>query len=330
MSFRPSKPASQRGAAAAFRAQLSQCTAAAHTWNLQEHSCGAGYADLEEAYELGRAPKWTWSNLVKEDDIRGRSDRERRGLRDIPKEPDALECQICTYDLDEKTETPGSFGREELEVLQELTEDARKTNPVAPIVCGHAFHKNCLARWIREGKTTCPVCRSVIPAEVMLRLVPEAAAQPPVPYNPVSPPYTPVSPQYDPNAYSDDDEFDDTVAPNNYYDDIELPPDTSQQDSMRIRVRLEEYLNSFAFDAVLRPEEEIIQSIDQTIQEALQSMNYPVLTEYTLYSNWGDVLINRSRRLGLYDLATWFEQRRNRAYEAKDRLDRMFDGIFDG
>ena len=347
MSLRPSKPASQRGAAAvgtaAFRAQLAECTAAAHRWNMQEHVCkanackpapdhtpsrtDAGYADLEEAYELGKAPKWTWSNLVKEEDIRGRSDRDRRGLRDIPKEPDALECQICLDGLDEKAGTQGTFGSEELEILQELTEEARKTNPDAPVVCGHAFHKNCLARWIREGRIECPSCRLVIPSDVMLRLVPELAAPPPAPYQP-PPPYNPASPQYDPNGASDDDEFDDPVGPNNYNGDILLPPDTSQEDSIRILRRVEDFLIFFDRDDDLRPEQEIIDAIDLMMQDALDNTNSPTFTEYVLYRDWGDILINRSRSLSLYNLAAWFEQKRRAAFEENDRLDRMFDGVF--
>lgn len=328
MSFRPS---SQRSAAAvgtaAFRAQLAQCTAAAHRWNLQEHVCkanarkpasasdhtpsrtDAGYADLEEAYELGKAPKWTWSNMVKEEDVRGRSDRDRRGLRDIPKEPDALECQICFDGLDEKTDTPGSFGREELEVLQELTEERRQTDPGAPQACGHVFHRNCLAKWIREGKNTCPSCRERIPGSVIANLVPGGPPAPP-----------PVIPDDD-----DDDEFDDPVGANDY---IVLPPDTSQQDSMRILRRVEEILNFFDGNDDLRPEEEIIQDVDRTIEEALQNANDREFTEYTLYRDWGDILINRSRSLALYDLATWFEQKRSLAFDENDRLDRMFEGVF--
>ena len=26
--------------------------------------------------------------------------------------------------------------------------------------CGHAFHRGCIAEWLRQGKTTCPICRA--------------------------------------------------------------------------------------------------------------------------------------------------------------------------
>ena len=181
MSLRP-KSTSDTGAAA-FRVKLAQCTAAAHRWNLHGKAldvCNpapspacidAGYSNFEEAYDMGRAPKWTWPYLVEEEDVRGRLDRD--GTRKIPKEPDALQCQICSDDLDEKTSNTGHFEKQELEILQELTEEARKNNPNAPVVCGHVFHKNCLSRWIYNNGRTCPVCRSRIPIEVMSRLAPD-------------------------------------------------------------------------------------------------------------------------------------------------------------
>jgi hypothetical protein len=328
MSLRPSKPAGQRDGAvgtAAFRAQLAQCTAAAHRWNLQEHSCDArkpasasdhtpartdaGYADLEEAYELGRAPRWTWSNMVKEEDLRGRDDRVRRRLRDIPKEPDALECQICFAGLDEKTDNTGSFGREEIEVLQELTAERRQTDPNAPQACGHVFHRNCLANWIQEGRNTCPSCRERIPDSVIANLVPGGVPAPP-----------PVIPD-------DDDEFDDPVGVDDYNGDDIVLQDTSIQDSRLILARLEEIFDNFD-EGDERTEQEIIQAVDLTIDEALQTMNDRVYTEYVLYRDWGDILINRSRSLRLYALATWFEQRRRLAFEENDRIEGMFDALF--
>lgn len=182
MSIRPSKPASEPAGAIALRANLAQCTAAAHRWNLQEHTCkarnsapapattDAAYDDFDDAYEMAKAPKWTWQNLVTEEDIRGRSDRDRTSQ--IVKEPDARECPICLGELDERTSVQGSFAGVQLEILQELTEERRKVEPDAPTVCGHAFHANCLEKWIGTGKTTCPACRETIPVEVVARLVP--------------------------------------------------------------------------------------------------------------------------------------------------------------
>ncbi|OEL28716.1 hypothetical protein BAE44_0010266, partial [Dichanthelium oligosanthes] len=30
--------------------------------------------------------------------------------------------------------------------------------------CTHIFHKGCVARWLRQGKATCPICRATIVA----------------------------------------------------------------------------------------------------------------------------------------------------------------------
>jgi hypothetical protein len=110
----------------------------------------APYADFDDAYKAERAPRWTWTNLVKE--------------------PPAMECAICTAPLDEESGIPGPFGAKQLEVLQELTEQARLTNPDATMMCGHIFHTNCLAAHVRRGGTTCPVCRLPLPNEVVARL----------------------------------------------------------------------------------------------------------------------------------------------------------------
>ncbi len=37
-----------------------------------------------------------------------------------------------------------------------------RTNP--PIRCGHVFHSNCLEKWKKQGKNTCPTCRKVFDA----------------------------------------------------------------------------------------------------------------------------------------------------------------------
>jgi hypothetical protein len=151
------KPAAKPAAKhAAFHAQLAQCTAAAHCWNLRNAQAqaqartDAPYADFDDAYKAERAPRWTWTNLVKE--------------------PPAMECAICTAPLDEDAGTPGVFGAKQLEVLQELTEQARLTNPNATMMCGHIFHTNCLAAYIRRGGITCPICRLPLPNEVVTRL----------------------------------------------------------------------------------------------------------------------------------------------------------------
>jgi hypothetical protein len=151
------KPAAKPAAKhAAFHAQLAQCTAAAHCWNLRNAQAqaqartDAPYADFDDAYKAERAPRWTWTNLVKE--------------------PPAMECAICTASLDEDAGIPGVFGAKELEVLQELTEQARLTNPNATMMCGHIFHTNCLADYVRRGATTCPICRLPLPNEVVTRL----------------------------------------------------------------------------------------------------------------------------------------------------------------
>jgi hypothetical protein len=156
MSARSSLAGKPAGKHAAFHAQLAQCTAAAHCWNLRNAQAqaqartNAPYADFDDAYKAERAPRWTWTNLVKE--------------------PPAMECAICTAPLDEDAGTPGVFGAKQLEVLQELTEQARLTNPNATMMCGHIFHTNCLAAYIRRGGITCPICRLPLPNEVVTRL----------------------------------------------------------------------------------------------------------------------------------------------------------------
>ena len=310
MSLRPSKPANARagGGAAAFRAHLAQCTAAAHRWNLQNSSCGArkpapapdhtpvrtdaSYADFEEAYSLGKAPRWTWPNLVAEKDIRGRSDRD--GTSNVPNEPGALACRICTDELDEKTSNQGAFGGEELEILQELTEEARESNPGAPVVCGHAFHKNCLARWIREGKNTCPVCRSPIAGEVIARLVPGGV---------------PVILDED-----EDDEDDEDDAEDIYND--------SRENAENIVDEIEEIFEDFDGDVDdYTPQEleslqrRMIRKIQTEIEDVLQDARDSAQTELLLFVGTerfrgsGQTMAETARSLKLYSVEEWFRQR---------------------
>jgi hypothetical protein len=171
------------------------------------------------------------------------------------------------------------------------------------------FHRNCLANWIQEGRNTCPSCRERIPDSVIANLVPGGVPAPP-----------PVIPD-------DDDEFDDPVGVDDYNGDDIVLQDTSIQDSRLILARLEEIFDNFD-EGDERTEQEIIQAVDLTIDEALQTMNDRVYTEYVLYRDWGDILINRSRSLRLYALATWFEQRRRLAFEENDRIEGMFDALF--
>ena len=325
MSLRPSKPASARagGGAAAFRAHLAQCTAAAHRWNLQNSSCGArkpapapdhtpvrtdaSYADFEEAYSLGKAPRWTWPNLVAEKNIRGRSDRD--GTSNVPNEPGALACRICTDELDEKTSNQGAFGGEELEILQELTEEARESNPGAPVVCGHAFHKNCLARWIREGKNTCPVCRSPIAGEVIARLVPGGV---------------PVI--VDDDEDDEDDEEDDEDDEDDEEDDAEDIYNDSRDDSREkaenIVDEIEEIFEDFDGDVDdYTPQElenlqlDMIQQIQTEIEKVLQDARDSAQTEFLLFVGTeqfrgsGQTMAETARSLKLYSVEEWFRQR---------------------
>lgn len=319
MSLRPSNAAGKPVGTAAFRAQLAQCTAAAHRWNLQEHTCAAstpaplppcpsrtdaGYADFEEAYELGKAPKWTHPYLVTEEDIRGRNDRE--GTRRVPKEPDALTCAICLEDLDEKApiETAGPFGREELEILQELTERRRAIDPNATKVCGHVFHKNCLARWIKKSNYKCPLCSQPIPNEVVTRIG-----------------QLPAGPNYEDGAQAglvDADDSDDEFGPEPERVDIGPARATAELVVERIEEIFENADSWVDEDAPLGMEtRELEQVIRDTITEAMSdSEQNPIFVEYILFSEYGDIMIQAAGEMGLAEVAAWLNQSRVQAQRA--------------
>lgn len=306
MSFRPPNAAGKPVGTAAFRAQLAQCTSAAHRWNLQEHACAAskpaplppcpsrtdaGYADFEEAYELGKAPKWTHASLVSEEDIRGRNDREGTGK--IPKEPDALTCPICLEDLDEKTSTMGPFGRAELEILQELTEQRRASDPEASQVCGHAFHKNCLAGWIKKKKFKCPICRQPIANGVITRIgqlssVPE-------------------------NKDSDDESEEDLR------ERVEMRPSNAAAELAfeQIEEIFENADSWFDDETDTISEAAMIQEIQITITNAVANSNQnSVYVKYILFIDYGDIMIRAAKAMRLNDVAQWLGRSRSEAERA--------------
>ena len=43
--------------------------------------------------------------------------------------------------------------------------------------CGHVFHINCLAKWLKKGQRTCPQCRTPIQNAEQLRKIYFAEAE---------------------------------------------------------------------------------------------------------------------------------------------------------
>ena len=49
------------------------------------------------------------------------------------------------------------------EVACSICLEVRTTAEDAFMPCGHVFHKDCIAKWVAVGKSSCPICRANIP-----------------------------------------------------------------------------------------------------------------------------------------------------------------------
>ena len=70
-------------------------------------------------------------------------------------------CSICLKCLNaEQEEDKEEEDKEEEDKEEEDNEKEDKEKEVVKTKCAHIFHSKCLAKWVIQKKTTCPMCRS--------------------------------------------------------------------------------------------------------------------------------------------------------------------------